>query len=147
MVWKAKTGTDVLSSIVATLLSLAALAERLGDMPCDVRRRVFAVLLHAEIVAHASLFDVARDYGAPALPLAEAMASLSDGDSPSEAELLALRLRTLALLWFGLVTWLQSAERRQTRGLQMLGLSLAHAAGNAHRCPAYPVARPRIDSS
>ena len=144
---KANAGTDVLSSIVATLLSLAGLAECLGDMRCDARRRVLAVLLHAEIVAHASFFDVARDYGAPALPLAEAMASLSDGDSPSEAELLALRLRTLALLWFGLVTWLQSAERRQTRGLQMLGLSPAHAAGNAPRCPAYPVARPRIDSS
>lgn len=109
---KAKTGTDVLSSIVATLLSLAALAERLGDMPCDVRRRVLAVLHHAEIVAHAALFEVARDYGAPAPPPAETMTPPPDRDSPSDAAQLALRLRALALVWSGLAAWVESVACR-----------------------------------
>ena len=112
---RANTGTDVLSSIVATLLSLAALAECLGDMPAHVRRRVLAVLLHGEIVAYASFFDIARHYGAPVLPQAASFAPPPDGDAPTDAAGLALRLRALALVWSGLVAWIQSTERRQAR--------------------------------
>nr|WP_295462202.1 hypothetical protein [Mesorhizobium sp.] len=133
---------------MTTLLSLAALAECLGDMRCNVRRRVLAVLLHAEIVAHASLFEVARDYGAPVLPQAASFAPPPDGDTPTDATGLALRLRALALVWSGLAAWVESVARREARdSLVLLGSAFLRAVHVTDAFASSAFAPPHIDTS
>lgn len=145
MDWKAKTGTDMLTGIVALLLALAELADRAAASPCKVRHRVLGFLHHAEMVAHASLYDLAHDLGAPALPQRAPVASPIVGDAPSDAELAAQRLRALALLWIGLLTWLQRVGRRTRKGLNTLAATLLRKVADVLPLPT--VAPPRIDTS
>ena len=148
MEWQARRGTDILERIVALLFVLAGLAENAAAAPRTVRCRMLAVLYRAEIVAHASFCGVACDFGAPAMPQAAGFAALPDGDSPSDAALLALRLRALALVWIGLLAWLQKVVRRQTRGgLDALGAALVRKVDVARLLPVPAFARPPIDTS
>ncbi|MDP3898260.1 MAG: hypothetical protein Q8Q62_16455 [Mesorhizobium sp.] len=136
----------MLNGIIALLLLLAELAERAAASPCEVRFRVLAILRHAESVAHAAVFDSMREFGAPALPRPVPVASPGVGNDPSDATLLALRLRALALVWTGLLTWLRKIVRRQERGgLDALGPALFRKV--AEILPLQTFAPPRIDTS
>lgn len=147
MDWRAKGGMDMLERIVALLLSLAGLADSAGARPDDIRCRALVFLRQAEAVAHAALFDLVRDFGAPAVPQATVAPPL-DGDSPADAALLALRLRALALLITGLVTWLRKTMRRgRCARLWTLAVALVRAVDGADMRRAHPVARPFVDTS
>lgn len=146
MDWKAKTGTDVLNGIIMLLLALAALADRAAASPCKTRRRVLGILHRAEAVANASLFDVARELGAPIFPQPTSVASPIVGDTPSDATVTALLLRAIALVWLGLLTWLRRVVCRQAReGFHETAAALLRKV--ADTLPVRAFARPPIDTS
>lgn len=159
MDWRARRGTEILQRIVALLFLLADLAEQAALAPRRVRLRMLAVLYRAEIRAYSSVYGVACDFGAPAMPQAVAFVPLTGGDSPSDddglpggdsasdAKLLALRLRALALVWTGLLIWLEKILRRQAGYVDPLGAALLHEAGLAHRLPVQTLPRPPVDTS
>ena len=93
---QAKGGTDVLNSIAATLLALAALAERAaGDTPW-VRWYVLWAARQADLIARefvaGSEWNAAGRLWSPVLP------TLRYGTQPADALDLAASLRALALI-------------------------------------------------
>jgi hypothetical protein len=97
----AETERVVLMRLVATLLALAELADRVSLVPFPVRCHVLAILRPAEAVIQAFIIGMARDLGTKLLPqayltISEQMCT-PDGDDPADATRLALRLRVLAL--------------------------------------------------
>jgi hypothetical protein len=97
----AETEKVVLMRLVATLLALAELADRASLAPFSVRCHVLAILRPAEAVIQAFIINMARDLGTQMPPQAYLTISeqmcMPDGDDPSDATRLALRLRVLAL--------------------------------------------------
>jgi hypothetical protein len=99
--WKTETERDILKRIIALLFALAELADRSSLAPFPVRCHVLCILRPAEAVIQAFIIDMARDLGTPLLPQAYLTISeqmcMPDGDDPTDASRLALRLRVLAL--------------------------------------------------
>ncbi|MFH1793574.1 MAG: hypothetical protein ABIK36_18970 [Pseudomonadota bacterium] len=93
---KVKGGTDVLDSIVATLLSLALLAERAAGRSRPVRRRALWYIWQADAVLRefvaGSEWNTAGRLWSPALP------AVRCGTDPEDAFALAVSLRALALV-------------------------------------------------
>ena len=93
---RAKRGTEVLDSIVATLLALAALAERAAGRPCPVRGHALWYIWQADAVVRefvaGSEWNTAGRLWSPALP------AVRCGTDPADAFALAVSLRALALI-------------------------------------------------
>ena len=105
---QAKGGTDVLDSIVATLLALAVLAEQAaGDTPW-VRWRVLWAARYADLIARefvaGSAWNPAGRLWSPVLP------AVRYGTQPADALDLAASLRALALVVLNI-----AAQRRLSR--------------------------------
>lgn len=146
MDWTAKGGMDTLQRIVALLLTLADLADQAAERSRGTRCRALFFLHQGEAVAYAALSDLARDFGAPVVSQ-PTIAPPRGGDSRADAALLALRLRALALVIAGLVSWLRKMARRQASRLGTLTSARVTAVDSADMSPAYAVAQPRIDTS
>lgn len=103
---------ETLKGIVAMLLGLAVLAERLCvlPLPLSLRALVLSILRPAETAART--FAVEQAGGALALPMAAV--SGPDGDSRVEAMRLARCFRALACFFCGLRAF--AAGRRPFRG-------------------------------
>jgi hypothetical protein len=97
----AETERVVLMRLVATLFALADLADRVSLAPYSIRCHVLAILRPAEAVLQAFIIGMARDLGTQMPPQAYLTISeqmcLPDGDDPTDATRLALRLRVLGL--------------------------------------------------
>ncbi len=90
-----KRDREVLKRILALLIALAAVADRLAGLPFHVRLSVLRHLRPAEAVARAFIIEMAHDLGAPTSPQEFDMpASVEDGDAAG----LAQRFRALALV-------------------------------------------------
>lgn len=144
MDWTAETDLNFLKRVIALLLGLATLADRAASRPFAVRCRVLDILRQGEAAAHAALFDFPNDLGVPAVPRAAAVAPLLDSDDPSDATLLALRLRALALVWASLLAWCQ---RRQRDGVDTLWPALIREVDRPATIATHAFARPAIDTS
>ena len=109
MDWNAKTGTDVLNSIVALLLSLADLAERAAVRSPWVRWCVLWSAWQADLIARdyvaGSAWNEAGRLWSPVLP------TVRYGTEPAVAMDLAASLRSLALI----VRTMAAQRRRQSR--------------------------------
>ena len=112
---KAKGGTDVLGSIVATLLALALLAERAAGRSRPVRRRALWYIWQADAVLRefvaGSEWNTAGRLWSPTLPAARC------GTDPEDAFALAVSLRALALV----VLNMAAQSRRRSRLQQASG--------------------------
>lgn len=121
---QAKGGTDVLESIVATLLSLAVLAEQAaGDTPW-VRWRVLWAVRYADLIARefvaGSAWNPAGRLWSPVLP------AVRYGTQPADALDLAASLRALALVVLNI-----AAQRRLSR-VRQLEEPAGHESGPPH---------------
>jgi hypothetical protein len=148
MDWTAETDLNFLKRVIALLLGLATLADRAASRPFAVRCRVLDILREGEAAAHAALCDFPNDRGVPALPRAAATATSLDGDNPSDAAQLALRLRALALVWASLLAWCQRiVHRRKHDGIDRLCSGLVRKRDMTGTLPVNAFARPAIDTS
>lgn len=93
---QAKGGTDVLDSIVATLLALAVLAEQTALSSWPVRWRALWYICQADLVVRefvaGSQWNTAGRLWSPVLP------AVRYGTDPADAFALAASLRALALV-------------------------------------------------
>ncbi|MCV0397622.1 MAG: hypothetical protein K5872_17430 [Rhizobiaceae bacterium] len=93
----------VLERIVAFLVALAALADRVAGLPLPIRLPVLAILGRGEAVARALVTGLAHEIGVPypaaALPAAD------------EAGRLAARFRVLALMLGAILAWVLCLAR------------------------------------
>lgn len=127
---------DVLQRIVALLLSLADLAERVASRPSPVRVLVLWLLRPAETVARGYVLDLAQDTGVPTLPI-----SISTGDSAADALHLARCFRILAFILDTLTALTfadpQAGKVRQDRWFPEM--ASRRSTTELNRCsPAYP---------
>jgi len=116
MDWKAETGTDMLTRIVALLFALAGLAERAAGRSPPVRRLVLWLLWQADTVAR----DFVADCASNATGRQWSPAMVRSRHHPDEAMNLAASLRSLALALRSMAT--------QMRRMPLLHLAQASAA-------------------
>ncbi|MCV0405756.1 MAG: hypothetical protein K5872_05955 [Rhizobiaceae bacterium] len=94
----------VLERILAFLVALAALADRVAGLPTPIRLPVLAILGRGEAAARALVTGLAHELGVPACPVAALPAA-------DEAGRLAARLRVLALMLGTILAWVSCLAR------------------------------------
>jgi hypothetical protein len=92
---EAERDREVLKRILALLVSLAALTDRVSCLPLLVRVPVLRFLRPAEAIARAFIIGMAHDLGAPTSPQGFDMSAFAAG---SDAARLAQSFRVLALI-------------------------------------------------
>ncbi|MCV0405183.1 MAG: hypothetical protein K5872_03025 [Rhizobiaceae bacterium] len=94
----------VLERILAFLVALAALADRVAGLPTPIRLPVLAILGRGEAAARSLVTGLAHELGVPACPVAALPAA-------DEAGRLAARFRVLALMLGTILAWVSCLAR------------------------------------